>query len=76
MGGNTAASQPSLPQQQFVQQSPWLSDAVVMCSGAVVLEPLLLQAHTQQLAATCLALKAQREARVANLNPTRPGRKG
>jgi hypothetical protein len=31
------------------------------------------QANTAQLAATCAALRAQREAREANLTPQRPG---
>jgi hypothetical protein len=36
-------------------------------------ETYLLQANTAQLAAACAALKAQREARAANLEPKRPG---
>lgn len=42
----------------------WPADPAVRC---------YMQANTKQLAATCASLKAQREARAANVKPTRPG---
>jgi hypothetical protein len=49
-----------------------VADAAAMLIHAVSCHGVS-QANTQQLAASCAALKAQREARAANLNPTRPG---
>jgi hypothetical protein len=53
----------------------WMLMLLPCCAVLCCLPPFRLvpQANTQQLAATCAALKAQREARAANLNPTRPG---